>query len=87
MFVSIAIFRARIIPFTLFHISYSLLLSNQCNIVPRAVRCDLFVMFTYLEMLFREKKKKKKTIDSSDGEKLSSRNFSLPERDRILENY
>lgn len=27
------------------------------------------------------KKKKKKTIDSSDGEKLSSRNFSLPERD------
>lgn len=51
--------------------------------------CSRCLRISYRERLFRDgrtRREKRATLDSSDGEKLCSRNFS-PERNRILENY
>lgn len=48
----------------------------------RAVRC--VCSFTYLERRWSNAEKKKNTLDSSDGEELSSRNFSLRNETEFL---
>lgn len=71
-------------PFVRFHslLSDYFLLLLASALQYRAVRC--VCSFTYLERRWSNAEKKKNTLDSSDGEELSSRNFSLRNETEFL---
>lgn len=73
-------------PFVRFHSLLSdyflLLLASALQYIVPSLR--MFIMFTYLERRWSNVEKKKNTLDSSDGEELSSRNFSLRNETEFL---